>query len=346
MDLTLPTPTVTEYRVPSILWCKSIAIDRQENYVAVGFENCLVRFFKTATSEQPREDNLHFALHSVCRGCPSVDTLAFSEDGLCLLAGTRSAKGVVQIYLWRFPFENFEELISCRYAVPMHESEDNGISAVIMRSQQGAEDSLLCVTTWTQSGTPVLIQPQDGYRTEIKPAPSSIHGKLGNRIKCAAFSASGRQLAMVNDKGHFYLISNLNSKPMDIRRRATTRELTSKSCALAMSFMTLASEETAVMVWVDPSRGKAFMRKTSVGMRVSTLYSHLFLSRCANTAINRRVTAFLKRMGPCMLRHRRHPEALIWGISTPCRSCPVIQARLNWTRVLRGKSQKTFLENI
>ncbi len=269
MDLNQTMPTVTEYRVPSILWCKSIAIDRQENYVVLGFENCLVRFFKTATSEQPREDYLHTALHSACKSCASVDTLAFSQDGLSLLASTRSAKGVVQIYLWRFPFDSFEELTSCRYPVPMHESEDNGISSVLMRSQQGAEEGLLCVTTWTQSGTPVLIQQNDGYRTEVKASPSTMHGKLGNRVKCAAFSASGRELAMVNDKGHLYLVSSLNSRPIEIRRRATSRELTSKSCALALSFMTLASDETAVMLWVDPSRGKAFMRKTLVGTRVS-----------------------------------------------------------------------------
>ena len=269
MDLAQTMPKVTEYRVPSTLWCKSIAIDRQEDYVAVGFENCLVRFFKTTMSEEPREDYLHSALQCACKNCPTVDFLSFSQDGLSLLASTRSAKGVIQIYLWRFPFESFEELTNCRYSVPMHESEDNGISSAVMRSQQGAEGGLLCVTTWTQSGTPVLIQQNDGYRTEIKPLSSTTHGKLGNRIKCAAFSASGRELAMVNDKGNLYLVSNLNSKPIDIRRRATSKELTSKSCALAMSFMTLDSVETAVMLWVDASRGKVFMRRTLVGTRVS-----------------------------------------------------------------------------
>lgn len=267
MDLSQTMPTVTEYIVPSVLWCKSIAMDRQENYVVIGFDNCLVRFFKIAAAEQPREDYLHSAFHA-CKGCASVDTLEFSQDGLSLLASTRSAKGVVQIYLWRFPFDRFEELSSCRYPVPMHESEDNGVSSVMMRSQQGAEEGLICVTTWTQSGAPVLIQQNEGYRTEIK-APGGAHGKLGNRIKCAAFSAAGRDLAIVNDKGHLYLASNLNSKTFDIRRRATSRELTSKSCALALSFMTVASEEIAVMMWIDPSRGKAFMRRIPVGTRVS-----------------------------------------------------------------------------
>ncbi|TQV96737.1 WD40 repeat protein [Cordyceps javanica] len=242
----------------------------KENYVVVGFENSLVRFFKTATSGQPREDYLHSNLHNPCKNCASVDTLAFSQDGLSLVASTRSGKGVVQIYLWRFPFDSYEELAGCRYPVPMHESEDNGISSVMMRSQQGAEEGLICVTTWTQSGTPVLIQQSDGHRTEVKPASSTIHGKLGNRIKSAAFSASGRELALVNDKGHLYLVSNLNAMPIDIRRKATSRELTSKNCALVLSFMTLASEEAAVMLWVDPSRGRAFMRKTFVGTRSST----------------------------------------------------------------------------
>ncbi|KAJ6781445.1 hypothetical protein PWT90_05204 [Aphanocladium album] len=267
MDLSQTMPTVTEYRIPSELWCKSIAIDRQENYVVIGFENALVRFFKTTTSEQPREDHLHSMLHT-CKSCASVDTLAFSQDGLSLLASTRNAKGVVQIYLWRFPFDSFEELASCRYPVPMHESEDNGISAVMMRSQQGAEEGLICVTTWTQSGTPVLIQQNGGIKTEMR-VPGGAHGKLGSRIKCAAFSATGRELAMVNDKGHLYLASSLNARPIDIRRKATSRELTSKNCALALSFMTVASEEIAIMMWVDPSRGRAFMRRTPVGMRSS-----------------------------------------------------------------------------
>ncbi|KAJ3489895.1 hypothetical protein NLG97_g5902 [Lecanicillium saksenae] len=267
MDLSQAMPTATEYRVPSTLWCKSIAIDRQENYVVIGFENALVRFFKTAASEQPREDHLHSMVHS-CKSCAPVDTLAFSQDGLGLLASTRNAKGVVQIYLWRFPFDNFEELAGCRYPVPMHESEDNGVSCVMMRSQQGAEEGLICITTWTQSGTPVLVQQNEGNKTDIK-GPSGAHGKLGNRIKCAAFSATGRELAMVNDRGHLYLLSNLNARPIEIRRKATSRELTSKNCALALSFITVASEEIAIMLWVDPSRGRAFMRRTPVGMRVS-----------------------------------------------------------------------------
>jgi hypothetical protein len=42
-----------------------------------------------------------------------------------LLASTRSPRtGMIQIYSWRFPFLDFQELSPCRYHVPLHESED------------------------------------------------------------------------------------------------------------------------------------------------------------------------------------------------------------------------------
>lgn len=272
--------TAIEYRISSSLWCKSLAIDRQENYVVMGFENCAVRFFKTAQAEQPREDSLHSSYHSVCKGCPSVDTLAFSNDGLALVASTRNSKGVIQVYMWRFPFVTFQELSVCRYAVPLHESEDNGVSAAVIRSQKGDEEGLMCISTWTQSGTPILIQPQDGYRCEIKAGSSSGHGKLGNRIQCAAFSPSGNELAMVNDKGYLFLVSKLNSKPMDIRRKATSREATSKSAALSLSFMSISGDDTAVLAWVDASKPIGFVKKVPLGTRVSLVHANLWPMTC------------------------------------------------------------------
>ncbi|EQK99741.1 WD domain-containing protein [Ophiocordyceps sinensis CO18] len=258
-----------EYRIASDPWCKSIAIDRQGNHVVVGFDNCIVRFFKTTHAEQPREHRLHSPCQHDCRGCPSVETLSLSNDGLALLASTRSPRsGVIQIYLWRVPFLTFEELNACRYPVPLHESEDNGVSSALFRSGQGDEESLICITTWTQSGVPVLVQPQDRHRSEIKTDASSRHGKLGSRIQCAAFSPSGRELAMVNDKGHLYLILDLNSSPLDIRRAATSRELTAKTGSLSMAFMTVSDEELTVLAWADPAKATAWIKKVSVAPRV------------------------------------------------------------------------------
>lgn len=255
--------------MPSAQWCRSIAIDRNENYVVVGFENSVVRFFKTANAEHPREARLHGIQHQDCRACPPVDTLSFSNDGLALLASTRSNKnGIIQLYLWRFPFLAFHELASCRYPVPLHESEDNGVSAALFRSGVEGEDNLICITTWTQSGTPVLAQPRGGYRSAITTDTSGRQGKLGNRIQCAAFSPSGRELAMVNDKGHVYQISNLNSSPMDIRRIATSKELTAKTGSLSMRFMTLADEESIVLAWTDSSKAAGWVRKVPVSPRV------------------------------------------------------------------------------
>ncbi|KAL3422349.1 hypothetical protein PVAG01_06505 [Phlyctema vagabunda] len=264
MNLAQPSVTPIDYRMDSSLWCKSIALCPKENYVVVGFENATVRFFKTTKSEPPREDRLHVRQHSRCKECPPVETLSFSNDGLALIASTRSPKtGKIQIYLWRFPFVVFQDLPSCSYYVPLHESEDNGVSSAIFRSGPGGEDDLLCVTTWTQSGVPILVQPENGHRSDIKTEVPSRQ-RLGNRIQSAAFSPSGRELAMVNDKGHLYHISNLNSSPMDVKRLATSKELTSKSDAFAMLYMTLPDEDAIILAWADPSKSIGYIKKIPV----------------------------------------------------------------------------------
>ncbi|KJZ68394.1 hypothetical protein HIM_12214 [Hirsutella minnesotensis 3608] len=269
VDLVQTSVAAVEYRIASDPWCKSIAIDRQENYVVVGFDNCIVRFFKTTHAEQPREHRLHSPCQHDCRGCPSVETLSFSNDGLALLASTRSPRsGVIQIYLWRVPFLTFQELDACRYPVPLHESEDNGVSSALFRSGQGDEQDLICITTWTQSGDPVLVHPQEKHRSEIRTDPSSRHGKLGSRIQCAAFSPSGRELAMVNDKGHLYLILDLNSSLKNIRRIATSKELTAKTVSLSMAFMTVSDDEFTVLAWADSAKAMAWIKKVSVAPRI------------------------------------------------------------------------------
>jgi hypothetical protein len=271
VNLIQPQVSVVEYRMSTSPWCKSIAICPKENYVVVGFDNSLVRFFKTTISEAPRDDRLH-PHHVDCKECPPVDTLSFSNDGLVLLAGTRSPKsGTIQIYQWRFPFLSFQELPTCRYRVPLHESEDNGISSAIYRSGSGpgGDNNLICITTWTQSGIPMLFQPNDNHRSEIRTDASTRQGKLGSRIQCAAFSQSGRELVMVNTKGHVYKIASLNSNPMDIRRIATTKELTAKSDSFAMSFMTLPDEEVIVVAWADSAKAIGYVKKIPLRFDVS-----------------------------------------------------------------------------
>jgi hypothetical protein len=114
----------------------------------------------------------------------------------------------------------------------------------------------------------MLIQPQDGYRSEIRTEASGRHSKLGNRVQCAAFSPSGKELVMVNDKGHIYQVSNLNSSPMDVRRIASSKELTAKSDSFAMSFMSLSDEEHIVVAWADSSRAIGWIRKIPAVSRV------------------------------------------------------------------------------
>ncbi|KAK0105447.1 hypothetical protein ONS95_004186 [Cadophora gregata] len=270
VDLIQPSVPMIEYRMPSSPWCHSICIDPKENHVAVGFDNCTVRFFNAGKSEEPREERLHSRNHRDCRQCPPIDTLSFSSDGLVLIASTRSPKnGTIQIYAWRFPFEESQELTTCRYQVPLHESEDNGVSSAIFRSGVCGEENLVCISTWTQSGVPVLVQPQGGHRSEIRSDSSTHQGKLGNRIQCAAFSPTGGELAIVNDKGHLYHISNLNASPMEVKRIATSKELTTRSDAFAMTFMKLPDEEAIVMAWADSSKAVGFVKKVPVRYSVS-----------------------------------------------------------------------------
>ncbi|RDW92330.1 hypothetical protein BP5796_01724 [Coleophoma crateriformis] len=260
-----PSTPAIEYRMPSNIWCRSMAICPKENYVVVGFDNSIVRFFRTTNPDTPKEDRLHSRYHNQCIECPSVDTLGFSNDGLVLIASTRSPKnGMISVYTWRFPFLSFRELPASSYHVPLHESEDNGVSAAILRCGCGGEDDLICITTWTQSGSPILLQPEDGYRTEIKTDPARKQGKLGSRIQSAAFSPSGRELAMVNDEGHLYQISSLNSKPLEIKRLAKSNKLTAMSESFAMKYMILPDEEAIVLAWVDFSKAIGLIKKIPV----------------------------------------------------------------------------------
>lgn len=269
MNLREPSASVVEYQMSSSMWCKSIAICPRGNYVVVGFESSIVRFFRTTSSEPPREDHLYVTNSKESRDHPAVDSLSFSHDGSVILASTRSPKsGTIQLFIWRFPFTHFQELPNCRYHVPLHECEDNGLTSAIYRSGSRGEEDLVCMTTWTQSGSPLLVQPQDGHRCDIRNDTSSRPGKLGTRIQCAAFSPTGRDLALVNGKGHLYQVSGLKSNPMDVRRIATSRELTARSDSFDMSFMTLPDEEAIVLAWVDSSKGVGFIKKIPVTYHV------------------------------------------------------------------------------
>ncbi|EGD86267.1 hypothetical protein H112_07198 [Trichophyton rubrum D6] len=266
INLSFPTAAPLEYQMPSSQWCKSIAICPRESHVAVGFENATVRFFKTTMFEPQREFRLHNRYHtpSECEKCPPVDTLSFSPDGETLIASTRNAKGVIQTFLRRASTFTFQELSNCHYPIPLHESEDGGISSVLYRPGVGGEDDLVCITTWTQSGTPLLLSPKTGHRVEIK-ADGSGHGRrLGTRVQCGAFSLTGKQLGMVNDKGHLYLVTNLNSSVMEARRLATTKELTARCSFFAMSFMVLQGDESIVLAWADVNKSVGYIRRIPV----------------------------------------------------------------------------------
>lgn len=260
-----PSLPVVEHRMASSPWCRSIAICPTENYVVLGFENATVRFFDTTNSQRPREDRLHRGEHAECIDCPSVDTLSFSNDGLGLLASIRNSKnGTIQIYQWRFPFLEFQELWPCRYRVPLHESEDNGVTSALLRSNHRGGEGLVCITTWTQSGVPMLFQPNGGQKTEIRSDASNHQKRLGTRIQCAAFSPSGTKLALVNDKGHLYQVSNLMSTPLEIQKISDSKGFTGKSDSYAMSFVKLPDDDVILLAWADSQKGTGFIKKVPI----------------------------------------------------------------------------------
>lgn len=272
LSLTAVRPVI-EHRDLS-LYCTCMSISPKDDYVVLGFEESAIRFFRTIPSDPPPEVRLHTRNQRTYK----VETLSFSNDGDVLLGSTRSDKdGMIYIFYWPEPFSSFHELRSCQYEVPMHESEDNGVSSAIFRPGRTAAENLICITTWTQSGYPLLIQLEGGNRSEIKPDMSTRQGKLGTRIHSASFSPLGRTLALVNDKGQLYKISNLDSNPMEVRRIATSKEITKKSDPFAMAFMTLADDEAIVLAWTDFSKGIGYVKK--IPMAVSVSISLFALSR-------------------------------------------------------------------
>jgi hypothetical protein len=155
--------------------------------------------------------------------------------------------------------------------VPVLESEDNDVASVIFRSGFANEDDLVCITTWTQSGRPIIVQPQNGHRTDIKTHTAGPQGKPDTRIQCAAFSPTGRELALVNSRGYVYYVSSLDSSPMDIKRVATSKEFIARSCAYAMAFMALPEGDAIVLGWAEPGKSQGFVKKLPVKYDVSYL---------------------------------------------------------------------------
>jgi hypothetical protein len=131
----------------------------------------------------------------------------------------------------------------------------------------GGKEDIICITTWTQSGVPILVHPNGGHRTEIRvqsSASSNHKGKLGNRIQAAAFSPSGSELVLVNDKGHVYRVSNLGSIPIEVRRVATSKEFTAKSESFALAYVHQTDEELILISWSDSSKGIGYVKKIPI----------------------------------------------------------------------------------
>lgn len=78
---------------------------------------------------------------------------------------------------------------------------------------------------------------------------------------------------MVNDKGHLYHISSLNASPMEVKRIATSKELTTKSDWFAMTFMSQDDERAIILAWADASKSVGYIKRIPVKYNVS--YSFL-----------------------------------------------------------------------
>ncbi|GFF60150.1 hypothetical protein IFM51744_10193 [Aspergillus udagawae] len=257
-----------EYRVGPTPWCTSMTLSPSGSFVAVGFDRSTVGLFNPSEWQQPRLHRVHARYHQDCKDCPPIATVFFSLDGLVLVCSTRSDRnGMIQVYLSHFPFSDFQEVLPCRYRVPLHESEDNGISSVLFQPGMGGKEDIICITTWTQSGVPILVHPNGGHRTEIRgqsSASSNHKGKLGNRIQAAAFSPSGSELVLVNDQGHVYRVSNLGSIPIEVRRVATSKEFTTKTESFALAYVHQTDEDSILLCWSDSSKGAGYVKKIPV----------------------------------------------------------------------------------
>ena len=62
----------------------------------------------------------------------------------------------------------------------------------------------------------------------------------------AAFSPSGRDLALVNEKGHLYQLSELDASPLMMKKLATSKELTARSAAYGMGYIRANEEDLGV----------------------------------------------------------------------------------------------------
>ncbi|GFG11912.1 hypothetical protein IFM61392_07142 [Aspergillus lentulus] len=257
-----------EYCVGPTPWCTSMTVSPSGSFVAVGFDKSTVGLFAPSEWQQPRLHRVHTRYHQDCKDCPPIATVSFSLDGLVLVCSTRSERnGMIQVFLSHFPFSDFQEVLPCRYRVPLHESEDNGISSVLFQPGMGGKEDIICITTWTQSGVPILVHPNGGHRTEIRvqsSASSNHKGKLGNRIQAAAFSPSGNELVLANDKGHVYRVSNLGSIPIEVRRVATSKELTTKSESFALTYVHQTDEDLILLSWSDSSKGIGYVKKIPI----------------------------------------------------------------------------------
>ncbi|GIK07553.1 hypothetical protein Aspvir_003219 [Aspergillus viridinutans] len=257
-----------EYRIGPTPWCTSMTVSPSGSFVAVGFDRSTVGLFNHSEWQQPRLHRVHARYHQDCKDCPQIATVSFSLDGLVLVCSTRSERnGMIQVYLSHFPFSDFQEVLPCRYRVPLHESEDNGISSVLFQPGMGGKEDIICIATWTQSGVPILVHPNGGHRTEIRvqsSASSNHKGRLGNRIQAAAFSPSGTELVLVNDQGHVYRVSNLGSIPIEVRRVAKSKEFTTKSESFALAYVHQTDEDSILLCWSDSSKGIGYVKKIPI----------------------------------------------------------------------------------
>ncbi|KAH0536833.1 hypothetical protein FGG08_006331 [Glutinoglossum americanum] len=183
---------------------QSLALSPDDTHLAVGFTNetiQLLRLNRLSRQTTVTVSNLPLRTSSRTspRSSPPIVSLSFSVDKTQLAAAARDGT-VVSAFTSVMPFTSrkgpyIDESIGVRG------DDDQGVSFVICCPGR----SLLCVTYWTRSGIPLLIDCAAKKSQRLNKPTTRLD--IGTRIQQAAFSKSGSILVLINSAGNIFKIS-------------------------------------------------------------------------------------------------------------------------------------------
>ncbi|KAI9773679.1 MAG: hypothetical protein M1840_006953 [Geoglossum simile] len=175
-----------------------------------------------------------------------VVALSFSPDGSQLAATVRDGTAA-STYMSPRPFTQLTGPYIDR-SLGVREDDDQGVSSAICC----AERNLLCVTYWTRSGIPLLIDYASRKSRQLD--NRTIKLDIGTRIQQAVFSRSGHALILINNKGSIFKITIDDIDHIRAEEIGGSRVLSrviGKSQILDMKIA--ADERSLKVVWVKNS---------------------------------------------------------------------------------------------